>query len=537
MGRRIVWAASPTLGVVPNVELLEVGEDWETLTGLFSFTPDDLVSAIQSQDDPGVRAPVVKLGHADPRFDGQPAFGRVINLRLENNGQTLVGDLAGLPPWITTPDENGNIVLSSAFPRRSIEGAFGWNTRTGNEWPFVLTGLALLGDAYPAISTLEDIQAAWDETPPKLIPATNVDEIAASGPIFRARKLEGSMPKWLRRQQETQQVAASTTPVHAAVALDDVRRAYYESLDASQMWWWVREIRVNPLELIVDDDAGGLLRVPVTVSGSDDITFGDPVEVKVEYVEVAAGQEVAAAFFQPSAAGRPVQASENSTTDDPKNEHTEEGGMKLSADALRSLGLEPDASEEDINAAILQRAQQDPEGQEGEGTESELTNDPDGETPPEGGEQEGGDTSTSEQSPAGTEAPEGVEIPEGMALVDAATLAELRSGVAAARRLETREQERERDQFLDTAVRAGKFPKSRRDHYVKLWAADPSGTRQVIDSLEEGLVPTGERGVAASAPGSEVEQPDETTYPESWGRAVTASQRGVGSSRVKVVSD
>jgi hypothetical protein len=149
-----VGVAQPSLVTLPNVELLEVGTDWATSTGTFDFDMEDLKSCIASQDDPAVRTPVVKLGHIDPRFDGQPAIGRIENLRLTNNDQTLVGDLVAMPLWLAK-------VMYTAYPRRSIEGNLDVTTRTGNTWDMVLTGVALLGTSYPAIDTLEDIQALW----------------------------------------------------------------------------------------------------------------------------------------------------------------------------------------------------------------------------------------------------------------------------------------------------------------------------------------------------------------------------------------
>lgn len=174
-----------SLVTVPNIQLLEVGEDWETSTGIFSFTAEDLVSAIGSQDDPGVRSPVLKLGHTDPRFDGQPAIGRVLDMRLENNDQTLVGDLGGVPAWLAE-------VMPSAYPRRSVEGWFEYTSTTGNTWPFVLTGLALLGAVYPAVDTLEDLELLWGKEPPPPVAAEDVDGVLASGASsFRVLRLEG----------------------------------------------------------------------------------------------------------------------------------------------------------------------------------------------------------------------------------------------------------------------------------------------------------------------------------------------------------
>jgi ATP-dependent protease ClpP protease subunit len=47
----------------------------------------------------------------------------------------------------------------------------------------------------------------------------------------------------------------------------------------------------------------------------------------------------------------------------------------------------------------------------------------------------------------------------------------------------------ERDDVIAKAVRDGKFPPFRKEHYARLWEADPEGTRQVIDGLTKNVIP------------------------------------------------
>jgi hypothetical protein len=529
-----VGVTEPALVTVPNVELLEVGQEWETSTGVFDFRYEDLVSCIASQDDPALRSPVVKLGHVDPRFDGQPSLGRIENLRLTNNDQTLVGDLVGVPLWLAQ-------VLYSAYPRRSIEGNFDVTTRTGNTWPMILTGVALLGDAYPAIDTLEDIQALWGATPPPLYPVEDVEEIAASGSFFRARKVEDDMPNWLRRKEGVA-AAGSSGPVQASVSLDTVRRAYYDTLGPNGMWWWIREVRINPLTLIVDDDEGGLWEVPVEVSPNEEIAFGEPKAVKIEYVAAsgapvaapAKGQIVAASHSTPEDTGRKSRSSSeegatvasSSTTTDTHPEGQET--PLLTDEELAALGLEPGATREQISAAILGQATQQ-EGAPDDGNPQSQPETPATDpaaqpatAPP------GGDEGGQQEQPQAQ-----VQIPEGMVLVDAGTLEEMRSGIAASTALVKRQEKADRDAILDGAIRAGKFGKGRREHYESLLLSDPVGGKATIAALEPGLVPVQERGeqggeVAASAA--------ETAYPSGWVKSVEASRKTIGTN-VKVVQD
>ena len=54
----------------------------------------------------------------------------------------------------------------------------------------------------------------------------------------------------------------------------------------------------------------------------------------------------------------------------------------------------------------------------------------------------------------------------------------------------------ERDTVIATAVKDGKFPKARSEHWERLWDADPDGTREVINGLAKGVVPMNELGHA-----------------------------------------
>lgn len=54
----------------------------------------------------------------------------------------------------------------------------------------------------------------------------------------------------------------------------------------------------------------------------------------------------------------------------------------------------------------------------------------------------------------------------------------------------------ERDEIIRKAVKDGKFAPFRRDHWVRLWDADPEGTRQVIDGLAKNVMPVMASGYA-----------------------------------------
>lgn len=54
----------------------------------------------------------------------------------------------------------------------------------------------------------------------------------------------------------------------------------------------------------------------------------------------------------------------------------------------------------------------------------------------------------------------------------------------------------ERDQVIDTAVRDGKFAPARKEHWARLWDADPEGTREVLGSLQKNVLNVQEQGFA-----------------------------------------
>jgi hypothetical protein len=107
--------------------------------------------------------------------------------------------------------------------------------------------------------------------------------------------------------------------------------------------------------------------------------------------------------------------------------------------------------------------------------------------------------------------------------------------VAASSALVKKAADEERERVLAAAVKAGKFPRARLDHWRTAWASDPEGTRETIEkTLKAGLVPVEETGLVG---GGEGDQPtDGPAYPDSWKKSVAASRRGMGD-RVKVVND
>jgi hypothetical protein len=142
-------AAAETV-TLTGLELCKLGT-WNASTGVTQITADVFASILAAANDPDVDGAAVKIGHVDARFDdGEPALGWVANLRVSDDGTTLVGDLVDVPAALAD-------VIPKAFKRRSVEIAWNVKTAAGTTYRAALCGLALLGVAKPAVKGLADV--------------------------------------------------------------------------------------------------------------------------------------------------------------------------------------------------------------------------------------------------------------------------------------------------------------------------------------------------------------------------------------------
>lgn len=261
----------PQLTTVPNVQIIKTGIEYPLSSGPTTFTPEDLAAAVNAQNDPAIPQPRVWLGHPDDvrihghringPASGEPAVGKVMDMRLTEDGHCLVGDLQGVPLWLAN-------IMGSAFPSRSIEGRFNIKTPTGKKHRLVITGCALLGVVWPGVLTIEDIATLYTEKGP----AVEVTEASAALPVTIT--------------------AAAGRTVMGNITVEDLRRAWHESIkgDPDKYNWWLRSIYVDPPELIVDgDDGGTLFRQPFSILKNDKIKFGKAKKVKIKYVNASHG--------------------------------------------------------------------------------------------------------------------------------------------------------------------------------------------------------------------------------------------------------
>ncbi|MEJ6013809.1 hypothetical protein WG936_08170 [Corynebacterium sp. H127] len=305
----------PILRDVPDVELLKVGQ-WPLSTGTVEFTTEDLAAAVRASQSPAVSRPVIKLGHCDPRFDAEPAVGFVDNLRLSSDGTTLVGDLRGVPAWLAD-------IMPSAYPRRSIEGAFSYRDQSGVIHSFALTGLALLGVTPPAVGTLSSLR-----------------DVAA---LYEVNAKAG-------RDGPAEGIRIMPEIVQAAASVEDVRRHFYEAGPGAKSFMWIEEMFLDPSEVIVmDEEDGQLYRIPFTVAEDGAVSWGEQEAVKREYV--AASARTPDAVWGSAEESRDVAGEESpptKTKEQPPMEFTEDQVNSL----IAALGLNDSATADDVVKAV-----------------------------------------------------------------------------------------------------------------------------------------------------------------------------------------
>jgi hypothetical protein len=133
-------------GGVKRMEVFAVGK-WNGLT----FTLADLQDIAHAFNVLGDNHRVpLKLGHNDeqPMTDGHPALGWVTDLSVE--GDKLIADVSDIP----------SVVMSAMDKKlyRNVSVELDFNVKYKNqEFPLVLSGIALLGADIPAVNTLKDL--------------------------------------------------------------------------------------------------------------------------------------------------------------------------------------------------------------------------------------------------------------------------------------------------------------------------------------------------------------------------------------------
>jgi hypothetical protein len=274
---RLMPAALVTLPAVP---IAQVGV-WATSTGVWNCTAEQLAAAVAAQSDPAFRTPILKIGHTDPRFtdgqilgDGEPAIGRMENLRLTDAGQTLVADFVGVPAWLAE-------IMASAYPSRSVEAMEDVTSPSGTTYALVVTGCALLGVQPPAIESLGDIADLYGQN------RDLTAWVAARLLTASALNQESPMPQKIRR----------LGTVVASATIDELIASFEAWAETQPLLGgdsWVRDVNTDSLVATVwrGDDCT-YWRVAWTETDGT-CTFGPPEQVRPTYEPVPAATATAA---------------------------------------------------------------------------------------------------------------------------------------------------------------------------------------------------------------------------------------------------
>jgi ATP-dependent protease ClpP protease subunit len=171
--------------------------------------------------------------------------------------------------------------------------------------------------------------------------------------------------------------------------------------------------------------------------------------------------------------------------------HGTENAMAFTPEQLttmrQTLGLSEDADEATITAALVEHAQEAAEAVASAGSPSAAA------PPAQPAAQASTSPAASPAQPAPVAAPAGTP---GTMVIDVSAWDAIQERTRRLEAADARRRKEERDQVIDQAVRDGKFPVARKEHWSRLWDADPEGTRTVIDGLTKNVVPVDEIGHA-----------------------------------------
>lgn len=537
---------------VKNAPILSTGIEYPLMTGPHTFTEEELADAVRAQQDPAIVEPRIKLGHTSDYNealigDAEMAFGRIdgTTMVLGDNNQTIFGDYL-VPEWLGS-------VMAIAYPNRSIEGSEDVETVTGKEYTLIINCVSLLGIYWPGCQVLEDLPLWYGAD----IPDGVAFDEAIAAQLDAAKK---------RVKRPVAAKEGSMGGIQADADISKIRRQFYnramqnelEGVDVSTYWWWIRAERYGDdgsLYLIVeDDDEGDLYKFDVSVD-TDEVTFSEPTPVRVEYVTAAAAERAAVvagmAVLDPKVvvhASRADTGGPEKTTTKGASKMDEAKRKKLAA----SCGLPEDATEAQITARLKQirAAAEDAGVDEGDNVPHDQGAGPDTGGPEGGGT---GEDAGVHQTPPGTapsgtapggdpENPGGTEqrddltddededdVNASTVRVDKATWKQTQADAALARKHENERIAARQLDVVNAAIKAGKIPPARRDHYVKLMAMDEQGTTAVLKELAAGAVPVGrEQGNSGSGDGDgeNINGGTALGLPDEWFPEVAAKRSG-----------
>jgi hypothetical protein len=431
----------PELTTIPNVELMKVGH-WPAMSGPLDVTPEMILQAVAATSCPCIHNPPLKLGHTDPRFNGEPSFGWIGDIRASTNADTLIGDYRGVPSWAA-------VAMPSMYPQRSIEGEFDFGCQLGHVHPFVITAVALLGSTPPAIGALESLNAKSLGELFGVAAASDVDNpnrfVIAQGGLVR-----------MAAQQVTAQATTS----------DVISQFYAMPAIANNYWMWLEELFIDPTQVIACDDSDGTLWLyPYSIGDDGSVVFGESTQVKRTYVAASvAGRSLVK--FASLAESRPQAAAVlaarkafASSGEDSGDKNKEETTMDFTSEIRSRLGVADDADEATCLAALDEAL-------------------------------------TERAEPEAVAA--GAANPPGTVVVDAAQWDAMRTQVAAGVQARAQQETERRGLLVSAAINDGRIAPAGRQQWLDYLAAGTpeiqASAEQALAGLAKGTVPLTTKG-------------------------------------------
>lgn len=213
------------------------------------YTEKDL-DAIVTAYDQMPRRPPLKLGHAEgQKFfgqpDGHPALGWVE--RIYRAGRKLMADFTGIPDALV------GMIRNKAYDRVSAEIYWNYKLAEGTILPRALKAVSLLGADMPAVSNLQDLQAALLGENDRIVKAYGADEPEArTYEIPKTDERSEAMDAAEKRTYDDK-IAAAGTERDAAIAAKDAaeKRALEADLKvfSLELDGLVRQGKILPAEV------------------------------------------------------------------------------------------------------------------------------------------------------------------------------------------------------------------------------------------------------------------------------------------------
>jgi hypothetical protein len=289
------------------------------------WTADDLRAMADADAELGDEIkPPGKIGHSDGQrllglTEGEmPAVGWVENVRVSDDGQKLLAD------FLRVPKKFAALVNAGGYRTRSVELSKVKSQKTQKVYDWVVTGVAWLGGKMPAVKTLDDVVALYEERDL---------ELELGRVVVYEQPAEGSVV-WKPEE--------STNSIRAA--LRDLLNP--GGLDGTNVLW-VEDISLDGSVALVCQgwDNGDAWVVPFTIGAGGEPTLSPSSDwVKAEKAWVAAAKSYAEKPIPGSREGA-ADTGAMKFTDEHKRKFSEATGVeldKVTDELLEAAGVTPD---------------------------------------------------------------------------------------------------------------------------------------------------------------------------------------------------